>query len=150
MDNKFNEVFSSFDPFNKEFNPGSWLINIFSSWFFFYLLSKQSNDNFKTHICLLDNISLKSSLDPSYTLVVSNTSIKNHNAISILYIHVYKKLVIKTLHYIVNVMTIEAKLFAIRCGINQATNLNVINKIIVITDSIHTTKKIFNSLSHTF
>jgi len=47
-------------------------------------------------------------------------------------------------------MITEAKLFAIRCGINQATNLNGINEIIVITDSIHATKRIFNPLLHSF
>jgi len=50
----------------------------------------------------------------------------------------------------VNITTIEAELFAIRCGINQATNLNSINKIIIITDSIYTVKKIFDPLSHSF
>jgi len=42
------------------------------------------------------------------------------------------------------------ELFAIRCGINQATNHNVISKIIVITDSIHTARKIFDPSSHPF
>ena len=54
------------------------------------------------------------------------------------------------LHHAVSITSMEAKLFAIRCGINQATNLIGINKIIVITDSIHSTKKIFNSSSHSY
>jgi len=45
-------------------------------------------------------------------------------------------------------MSIEAKLFAIRCGINQATQLQELNKIIIITNSIHSTKKIFDYLPH--
>ena len=49
-----------------------------------------------------------------------------------------------------NVMTIKAELFTIRCDINQATNLNDINKIIVITDFIHATKRIFNPSLHPF
>ena len=150
MNNKFNKVFSSFDLFNKEFTPSSQLIDIFSSQFSFYLSPKQTNNNFKTHICLLDNISFKSSLDPSYTLVVSDASIKNYIATSISYIHIHNKPVIKTLHHAVNVTTMKAKLFTIRCGINQATNLNGINKIIVITNSIHTAKKIFDSSLHPF
>jgi len=48
------------------------------------------------------------------------------------------------------ITTIEAELFTIRYSINQATNLNGINKIIVITNSIHAVKKIFNPLSHPF
>ena len=150
MGNKFNKVFPSFDSFNKKFAPGSQLINIFSSQFSFHLSSKQSDNKFKTHIHLLDNISLKSSLDLSYTLIVSDANIKNHVATSILHIHTHNKPVIKTLYYAVNITTIEAKLFAFRYSINQATNLNSINKIIVITNSIHTTKKIFNPSSHPF
>jgi len=59
-----------------------------------------------------------SSLDPSYTLVVTNTSIKNNVATSVAHIHVHNKPVIKTLHHAVNVMTTEAELFTIRYGIN--------------------------------
>jgi len=31
MDNRFNKVFPAFDPHNKEFSPGSQIINIFPS-----------------------------------------------------------------------------------------------------------------------
>jgi len=44
----------------------------------------------------------------------------------------------------------EAELFAIRCGINQACSKNNISKIIIITDSIHAAKKIFESSSHPY
>ena len=44
----------------------------------------------------------------------------------------------------------EAELFVIRCSINQACSNKAINKIIVVTDSIHTVKKIFDSSSHPF
>ena len=150
MNNRFNKVFLSFNPFNKEFVLGSQFIDIFSSQFSFYLSTKQSNNNFKTHIHFPDNITLKSSSDPTYALIVSNASIKNHVATSILHIHIHNKPVVKTLHYAMNVMTTEAKLFTIRCSINQATNLNGINKIIIITDSIYITKRIFDLLSHPF
>jgi len=36
MDNRFNKVFSSFDPYNSEFSPGSRIIDIFSSCFSFH------------------------------------------------------------------------------------------------------------------
>ena len=42
------------------------------------------------------------------------------------------------------------ELFAIRCGINQACSLNNVSKIIVVTDSIHVAKKIFDPGSHPF
>ena len=78
-----------------------------------------------------------SSLDPSYALIVMDTSIKNNVTTSITYIHVCNKLIIKTTHYAVNIMTTEAELFAIRCSINQATNISNIAQIIIIIDSLH-------------
>ena len=44
----------------------------------------------------------------------------------------------------------EAELFIIRCGINQVSNSQGILKIIIITDSIHSAKRIFDSLLHPF
>jgi len=79
-----------------------------------------------------------------------DANIKNNTTTSISHIHVHNKPVIKTLHHTMNVMSIEAKPFAIRCRINQATISDNISKIIIIMDSIHAVKKIFNSLSHPF
>ena len=64
MDNRFNEVFPSFDLFNKEFTPGSCTINTFPSHFLFHSFNKKSEKNFKTLIHHLNNISIISSLDP--------------------------------------------------------------------------------------
>jgi len=150
MDNSFNKVFSSFDPFNKEFIPNYHFINIFANHFSFHTPNKQSNTNLKVHIQSLNNIALKSSSEPSITLVMSDASIKNHIAISIAHIHIHNKQVIKTIHQAVNITSTKAELFTIRCGINQATNLQDIRKIVVITDSIHSAKKIFDYLSHPF
>ena len=46
--------------------------------------------------------------------------------------------------------TIKAKLFAIRCSINQAIGISYIKCIVIITDSLHTAKKIFDSSSHSY
>ena len=46
--------------------------------------------------------------------------------------------------------TTEAKLFAIRCGINQAISIPHIKCIVVITDSLYAAKKIFNSSLHSY
>jgi len=150
IDNQFNKVFPFFDLFNKKFALRSRLIDIFPSCFFFHSSNKQSNNSIKMHIHYLNNISLKSSIDFRYALVVSNTSIKNHVATSIAHIHVHNKPVIKTLHHAVNITSTKAELFTIRCGINQATDLPSIEKIIIITDSIHIAKRIFDSSSYPF
>ena len=44
----------------------------------------------------------------------------------------------------------EAKLFTMRYGINQATNSQEISKIIVITNSIYSAKRIFDPLLYLF
>ena len=48
------------------------------------------------------------------------------------------------------VTSLEAELFAIRCGINQACNKEEVSKIIIITNSIHAAKNIFSSSSHPY
>ena len=98
MDNRFNEVFPLFDPFNKEFFSGSCLINIFSNHFSFYLLPKQGDTNLKPHIHSLNDITIKSSLDLTIALVVSDASVRNQIATSISYIHIHNKPIIKMLH----------------------------------------------------
>ena len=123
---------------------GQHLIDIFAKQFLFYILKNQSNNNLNVHLQFLDNIALTSLLDSLIALVVADASIKNHIAMSIAHVHIQNKQVIKTIHHAVNVITTEAKLFAIRCGINQATNLQGISKIIIVTDSIHSAEKIFD------
>ena len=146
MDNKHNEFFPSFSFFNKKFEPGNKLIDLFSDRFSFHFCSP----NLKKHIEKLNEITFRVSSNPSSTIVVSDASIKNHVATSISHIHFYNKLVIKTLHRAINVITTEAELFAIRCGINQAVTNQDVNHIVVITDSLHATKKIFDSSVHPY
>ena len=90
------------------------------------------------------------SLDSSHALVITDTSIKNNIIILITHISICNKNVIKTIHHTVNVLATEAELFTIRCGINQATNILDISKIIVITDLLHTARRIFNSSVHLY
>jgi len=93
---------------------------------------------------------LEASLSNSTVIVVSDTNIKNDIATSILHVHIANQLLIKTLYYAVLVTTTEAKLFAIRCGINQICSKDNVSKIVVVTDSIHAAKKIFDSISHPY
>jgi len=95
-------------------------------------------------------LALESSSTPSNALVITDTNVKSNVATSILHIYIHNKPIVKTLHYTVNITSTETELFAIRCSINQATNLNNISKIIIVTNSIHTARKIFNSASHLF
>ena len=150
MDNCFNKVFPLFDPLNPEFSPRYRIIDTFSSYFSFHLFSKCNDNNLRSHIYHLDELAIKSLSNPSHALVIIDASIKNNIITSILHIYIHNKPIIKTLYHMVNVTSTEAKLFAIRCGINQATNSTGISKIIIVTDLIHATRKIFNSSSHSF
>ena len=86
----------------------------------------------------------------SSVIVISDTSIKNHITISISHIHSFNKPVVKTIYRAVNITTTEAELFAIQYGINQAIDIANINHIVVITDSLHAVRRIFNSSSHPY
>jgi len=81
-------------------------------------------------------------------LVITDASVKNSVAMSISHIHVHNKPVVKTLYYVVNIISTEVEFFALHCVINQATGSYEISKIIVITDSFYATKKIFDMSSH--
>jgi len=104
--------------------------------------------NDKQCLYQLDSMVIESSLLQSIAIIATDASIKNDIATSILHMHTSNQPLIKTLHHVTFVTSAEAKLFAIRCGINQASTKKNISKIIVITDSIHVAKKIFDSLSH--
>jgi len=93
-------------------------------------------------------IEVSSSL--STAIVVTDANIKNEVATSISHIHTHNNPIAKTVHYMVYVTSTEAELFAIKCSINQASNQDGISKIIVITNSIHVAKKIFDPSSHPF
>ena len=146
VDNKYNKFFSSFSFFNEEFKPGNHLINLFLDYFSFYPCSF----NTKKHIKKLDNITLRASFNPSSTIIVSNASIMNYVATLIFHIHSFNKSIIKTIHRAINITTIEAKLFTIWCSINQAVASSNVNQIVVITDSLYNTRRIFNSLIHLY
>jgi len=145
--NRFNECFPSFDPLNLEFSPGFQVIDNFSDRISF-VLNKEKND--KLHTQTLDKMVLESSSSLSVTIITSDASIKNSVAISIVHIHTHDRPIIKMIHHAVNVTNTEAELFAIRYGINQVSCLNYISKIIVITDSIHAAKRIFDLFIHPY
>jgi len=140
--NKINECFPSFNPLNSEFSPGLRVIDNFSDCISLNLFNKKKDDKSRTQ--LLNEIVLESFSSLSVTIIASDASIKNNIAMSIAHIHTYDKLLIKTIHHAVNVTSMEAELFTIRCSINQAMYIDNISKIIIVTNSIHTVKRIFN------
>ena len=146
MDNRHNKLHPSFSFFDEEFNPGNYLIDFFSDQFSFH----PHSSNIKNHIKSLNDITFRVLSSPSSSIIISNASIKNYIATSISHIYLYNKPIIKIIHKAVNVTTTEAELFAIWYSINQAVSITNINHIVVIMDSLHAAKKIFDSLLHSF
>ena len=91
---------------------------------------------------------IESFLSQSIAIVTTDASIKNDIAISISYMHISNHPLIKTCHHTAFITSLEVKLFTIRYSINQALSKENISKIIVITNSIHIAKKIFDLSSH--
>jgi len=106
--NSHNELLPSFSFFDEEFNLGNQLIDSFPDRFSFHPCSS----NIKNHIRNLNDITFRALFNLFFPIIISDASIKNHVATSILHIHLHDKSVIKTIHQVVNITTIEAKLFA--------------------------------------
>ena len=148
MANRSYECFPFFSPLNLEFSPGLRIIDNFSDQISFNVCDREKDT--KLHTQVLDDMVLESFLSPSVTIVAFDVSIKNNITTSIAYIHTFNKPFTKTIHHVVHIMSTEAELFAIRCGINQSLSLNNVSKIIVVTDAIYAVKKIFDPLVHPY
>ena len=127
IDNRFNEIIPSFSSFNHEFLPGNRLIDLFPNQFSFHSLDRKSKNSVKSHLCNLENISLQSSLNPHVVIIISDSSIKDNVAMSIVHVHSHNSPVIKMIHYAVNIPSTEVEIFTLRYGINQAIQLSDIN-----------------------
>ena len=147
---KSNGIVPFFSLLDPEFSPGHHIIDNFSNCFSFNLVNRKEKEIHKIRAQELDEMVLRNSLIPNTAFVITDASIKNDITMSISHIHSANCLLIKTVHHTSFVTSSEAELFAIRCGINQACSLNNISKIIIVTDSIHVARKIFNSDSSPF
>ena len=112
-------------------------------------VNRNSNKSKEAHCKKLYEIVLESSLDPKIVIVIIDTSIKNNITFSISHVYSFSNPLKKTLYHTVNVPSTEAELFAIRCRINQAVQMQDISHIIVITDAIHAMEKIFDPSMYT-
>ena len=129
---------------------GCRLIDTFSDHISIYSADHSFNKSKATHCKKLDKIILKSSSDLRTVIIISNMSIKNNITSFISYIHSFNNLLKKTLYYTINVILMEAELFAIRCSINQTVQIQHTLHIIVITNTIHTAKKMFDPSVHLY
>ena len=116
--NCLNGISPIFDSLNSEFSPGSWLVNIFSSYFSFHQTNHRNKESKVVHIYKLDECVLNILSNSKSVIIVSDTSIKNNIATSIMHIYLLSNPIKKMIHHTVGITSTEAKLFTIRCGIN--------------------------------
>jgi len=95
-------------------------------------------------------MTLYSFSSPHIAIVVTDASVKNNIAISVSHVYICDHPLIKMVYCAAFITSTEVELFAIRCSINQAYSKENISKIIVVTDSIHAAKKIFDDKSHPY
>ena len=124
------------------------MIDIFLDQISFNLANKAKNESSCSR--QLDDMTIQSSMSPHIAIVVSDASIKNDITTSISHIYIHDQPLVKMVHHVAFVTSTEAELFAIRCSISQACNKENISKIIIVTDSIHAAKKIFDTKSHPY
>jgi len=86
----------------------------------FYQANCKDKESKAAHLCNLNDIFSNKLLDPKSVIIVSDASIRNNVATSISHIHSHINNIKKTIHHTVNIISTEAKLFAIRYEINQA------------------------------
>jgi len=137
INNCLNGVFSAFDSLNNEFSLDFHLIDIFSSCFSFHHANHRNKKSKVTHICRLDECIFKASTDFKSVVIISDTSIKNNVTTFITYVHSFSNSIKKIIHHTANIILTGAKLFTIRCGINQAIQVSGVSHIIVIMDAIY-------------
>jgi len=83
-------------------------------------------------------------------IIITDASVKNDIATLVLHIHICDHPLIKMVYHTAFITSTEVELFAIRYSINQAYSKENVSKIIIVTDSIHVAKKIFEDKSHPY
>jgi len=86
----------------------------------FFHANHESKDNKTAHIQKLNECIIHVSTDPKTLIIILDASVKNNVSTSITHIHLFLNPIKKMIHHAVNVTSMEAELFTIRCGINQA------------------------------
>ena len=139
--NCLNSIFLAFSSLNQKLSFSFCLIDIFSSCFYFNSANCKDTDAKFTHQNKLKNIYKSLSNNQDTVLIITNISIKNN--ITILVWREYE-IIVKTIYYTMNILSIEAKHFAIRYSISQVFQIYNISYIVIIINTIYTAKYIFN------
>ena len=82
--------------------------------------------------------------------IISDISVKNNIATSISHIWREHDIIMKTIHYTIKILFTETKLFTIRCGISQVTQIQGITQIIIVINVIPVAKTIFDTSYYSY
>ena len=93
--NHLNKVLFSFDSLNKKLFSDFHLVDTFSDHFSFLLVNQKNSNTLASHCNRLNNIIKNSLINRKY------------------------KVIAKFVYYTINVISMKAKLFSIRCRINH-------------------------------
>ena len=114
-----NEVLPSFNSLNKELALGFHLVDTFLDHFSFISVNWKDPGILTSHYNRLNDIYENSLINQDTMLVIVDASIKNNVAISISHMYRGQKIITKSVHYAMNITSMEVELFAIWCGINH-------------------------------
>ena len=121
-------------------------MDFFSIHISFHKIHYKNKESKNAHLQKLNKITLETLSNANAVIIISDASIKDNVATLISCSNPIKK----TLHHTINITITEAKLFTIRCGINQAIQVINASHIIIITDAIYLAQHIFDSLVHSY
>ena len=130
--NYLNEIFSFFNSLNREFSPSFHLVDTFLDCFSIHSVNQKDVNAKITYYNKLNSIYENSLIDQNTILIISDASVKNNVATLVSHIHRGQDIIAKTIHYVMNVTSTEAELFAIRCSINHTTQIQDIIHIIIV------------------
>ena len=109
-----------FDSLNKELSPGFHLVDTFLNYFSFLSVNQKNPDVLTFHYNRLINIFENLFINQDTVVIITNTSIKNNIATSVSHMYKRQKVITKSVYHAINITSIKAELFAIRCEINYA------------------------------
>ena len=116
----------------------------FSDCFSFHIVNCKNSKVRTAHQNKLKNIYSNSTNYHDTVLIISNVNVKNNIATLVSYIQRKHKIIMKTIHHAINLISTETKLFVIRCDISQASQIPDITHIVIITNTIPAAKRIFD------
>ena len=128
--NCLNKIFPAFNNLNKELSPSFHLVDTFPDHFSFHLVNCKDTDTRIAHHNNLKNIYENSHNNHEFILIITDVSVKNNTAASVLHIQREHEIIVKTIYHAINVLSTEAEMFAIRCGISYAFQLQIITYIV--------------------